>query len=213
MRTIGAVAIVAGLIASAPISACADQTIIESFSLTIPPLVVPEFGGGRQPAMFSTTPFPLFAPTFGTLDSVSAVISGVLTAASIAENPSVKIALFSPQFSDGGILPIDIQNYNIIPPGMIDLSLSGTASNDPFQGTGNGDLILLVGTADPPNTTVIQSDGPLTGSITYLYSPTLTASAPEMSTWAMMLIGFSGLAFLGRSLGGGFSSRPLSGTG
>jgi hypothetical protein len=212
MRTIDAVAIIAGLIASAPISACADQTIIESFSLTIPPLVVPTTDFG-QSAMFSTTPFPLFAPTSGTLDSVSAVISGALTAASIAENPSVKIGLFSPQFSHGGILPIDIEDYNIIPPGMIDLSLSGKPINDPFEGTGNGELILFVGTVDPPNTTVIQSDGPLTGSITYLYSPTLTASAPEMSTWAMMLIGFAGLAFLGRSLGSGFSSRPLSGTG
>jgi hypothetical protein len=207
MRTIDAVAIVAGLIASAPISASADQTITESFSLTIPPLVVPDFQGGQQSATFSTTPFPLFAPTSGTLDSVTAAISGALTAASIAENPSVKIGLFSPQFSHGGILPIDIEDYNIIPSGMIDLSLSGVSTNDPFQGTGNVELILLVGTVDPPNTTVIQSDGTLTGSVTYLYSPTLTASTPEMSTWAMMLVGFAGLAFVGRSLRGGFLER------
>jgi hypothetical protein len=207
MRAIDAVAIVAGFIASAPISASADQTIIESFSLTIPPLVVPDFEGGQQSATFSTTPFPLFAPTSGTLDTVSAAISGALTAASIAENPSVRIGLFSPQFSHGGNLPIDVEEYNIIPPGMIDLSLSGLAINDAFQGTGNGELILVVGTVDPPNTTVIQSDGPLTGSITYLYSPTLKVSTPEMSTWAMMLVGFAGLALVGWSLRGGLLKR------
>lgn len=204
MRTINAVAIVAGLIASAPISAYADQTIIESFSLTIPPLVV---GPGRLDTALNTTPFPLFAPTIGTLDTVSAVMSGALTAASIAENPSVQFGLFSPQFSHGGALPIDNEVYNIVPPGMIDLSLSGVAINDAFEGTGNIELTVVVSTIDPPNTTVIQSDGPLTGSITYLYSPTLTASAPEIPTWAMMLVGFAGFALLGRSLQGGFLKR------
>jgi hypothetical protein len=198
IRTINAIAIVSGLIAAAPISASADQTIIESFSLTIAPLVVPDFEGGQQSAMFSTTPFPLFAPTSGTLDTVRAVISGTLTAASIAENPSVKIGLYSPRSSHSGILSIDIDDYNIIAPGMIDLSLSGQSIiNDPFQGTGNGELILLVGTVDPPNTTVLQSDGPLTGSVVYLYSPALSASAPEMSTWAMLLVGSAGLGFAG----------------
>ena len=157
--------------------------------------------------MLNTTPFPLFAPTFGTLDTVSAVISGTLTAASIAETPSVQFGLFSPQFSHGGSLPIDIQDYNIVPPGMIDLSLSGLAINDAFQGTGNIELTLVVSTSDPPNTTVIESDGPLTGSVTYLYSPMLSASAPEMSTWAMMLVGFACLALSGWSVPR-FASRP-----
>jgi hypothetical protein len=54
-------------------------------------------------------------------------------------------------------------------------------------------------TVDPPNTGLIESNGPLTGSITYTYTlPTLTLAVPETSTWAMMLLGFAGLLALGR---------------
>jgi PEP-CTERM motif len=41
----------------------------------------------------------------------------------------------------------------------------------------------------------LASIGSITGTITYTYStPT---SAPEPSTWAMMLLGFAGLGFVG----------------
>jgi hypothetical protein len=197
MRAISIATIVSGLIAAAPTSAAADQTIVESFSLTIPPLVVPDFEGGQQSVALGTTPFPLFAPTFGTLDAVSAEISGVLTAASVAENPSVKIGLYTSQRPSSGEIEIDIDDYSIASPGMIDLNLSGGSFDQLFQGTGNTELLLVVGTVDPPNTTVIQSDGPLTGSVTYDYSPPPTLSVPETSTWAMMLFGFAGLALAG----------------
>ena len=58
MRVIGFAAIVSGLIAAAPISAAAE-TIIESFSLTVPPSVVPSnVSNPVNFAMISSTPFP-----------------------------------------------------------------------------------------------------------------------------------------------------------
>jgi hypothetical protein len=69
MRAIDFAAIVSGLIAAAPISAAADQTITETFNLTVPPAVVLSIAS--NPFNFTaigSTPFPLFDPTIGTLD-------------------------------------------------------------------------------------------------------------------------------------------------
>lgn len=90
MRAIGFAAFVSGLIAAAPMSV-ADQTIIELFSVTIPNSVVPD--SLHHNAQFSATPFPLFAPTTGTLDAVSATISGSISVASLVENQDVMIGL------------------------------------------------------------------------------------------------------------------------
>lgn len=192
MRAIGFVAFVSGLIAAAPMSA-ADQTIIESFSVTIPNSVVPD--SLQHNAIFSTTPFPLFAPTTGTLDAVRATISGSISVASLVENPDVIIGLLG--FSqENNIDSTEVQSGM-----MIDLSLSGEDINPlNYIGVGNGELTVQVRSADvsTPNTSVINSDGPLSGSITYTYAlPTATPAVPESSTWTMMALGFTGLALAG----------------
>jgi hypothetical protein len=201
MRAIGFAAIASGLIVAAPISAAADQTITETFSLTIPPTVV-QTATANSEQVFTSTPFPLFAPTFGMLDAVSAMISGPLTAASIAENPSLTFILFTPAPANSGVVRIDGEDYNIVPPGTIDLNLSGSRNKDDgadqFLGTGTGEVTLFVNTQDPSNTTVLKSDGPLTGSVTYTYAlPTGALPVPEPATWTMMLVSFAGLGFLG----------------
>jgi hypothetical protein len=59
-------------------------------------------------------------------------------------------------------------------------------------------MTLFLGTHDPPNTTVLKSDGPLTGSVTYTYAlPTGALPVPEPATWTMMLVGFVGLGYAG----------------
>jgi hypothetical protein len=206
MRAIGFAAIASTLIAAAPISAAADQTIIESFSLTIPSLVVP--GSGQSDVFFLSTPFPAFPSTIGTLDKVTATISGSIKEASIADNPTLALSFGVDTsitvFADGDV-------FNLAPSGTININLSGTAPTDDFDFF-NGVLGTPVASIDvdrfsvPANTTVIESVGPLTGSITYTYTPaaTLTLSVPEPSTWAMMLLGFVGLGYAGVRARGGF---------
>ena len=66
------------------------------------------------------------------------------------------------------------------------------------RAAGNADVILSFTTDNPANTGVIESNAPLTGSITYTYTPpTKTLAAPEPSTLAMMLFGFAGLGYVG----------------
>jgi hypothetical protein len=200
MRVIGFAAIVSGLIAAAPISAAADQTIIETFSLTVPPEDVLSIASNPLNfAEISSTPFPLFAPTTGTLDSVIVTITGSLSWASIAENPDVKFVL---EVGNG------LKGFDIIGGGptvfthvgLIDLNIGGGGYlGASYVGIGNADAILFLTTDNPENTGVIESNEPLTGSITYAYTPpTLTLAVPETSTWAMMLLGVAGLLALSR---------------
>jgi hypothetical protein len=196
MHAISIAAIVSGLIAAAPISAAADQTITESFSLTVPASVVPNFASDF--ARISSTPFPFFAPTTGTLDSVSGTITGSLSWASIAENPELAV-----EFEAVTSTALTLHNVSFFfTTGTLDLNVSVVETNaevlSGFVGAGNTDATLAYDTANPTNTGVIESNGPLTGSITYTYTlPTLTLAVPEPSTWAMMLLGFVGLGYAG----------------
>jgi hypothetical protein len=79
--------IVSASMAAVPISAAASQTVTESFSLTVPPTVVPS----DDTALFSSTPIPFFPSTAGTLDSVTGTINGSLSWASVAESPSLVV--------------------------------------------------------------------------------------------------------------------------
>jgi hypothetical protein len=73
MRSLRHVLIVAiiGLTPLAARAAPVTQTITETFSLAIPPTVVQPTG-----FVFSSTPFPKFAPSTGTLDDVTVMLSG-----------------------------------------------------------------------------------------------------------------------------------------
>lgn len=91
MRGVSIAAVATALIATAPISAAADQIIRESFSLTIPNSTVPD--GVQGFAQFDSSPFPLFAPSIGSLKSVDIAVSGSVTVASLEANPDIAIIL------------------------------------------------------------------------------------------------------------------------
>lgn len=214
MRAITFAAIVSGLIAAAPISAAADQTITETFSLTIPPSVV----GGQDSPMPTSTPFPLFARTTGKLDNVSVTISGTISAASIADNPSVEFRFYLMPAHSGAFL-LTYQTYNIAPSGKFNINQSVTKPDFPllFEQQGNAEVGFdTLRNTVPPNTTVLESDGPLMGLVTFDYTPASvilrSPSVPESSTWVMMLLGFGGLGFAGfrRTVGSRTSAEVMS---
>jgi hypothetical protein len=189
MRAMSIAAIVTALTATAPISAAADQIITEPFSLTIPNSVVPD--GVEGFAQFDSTPFPLFAPSIGALKSVSIAVSGAVTVASLETNPGIAIIL------QGNNVMGDDDSSIISQSGTTNLNLSGTDQTPSYIGTGNGLVELLIGSNDKmPNESLIASDGPLNGVVTYTYTP-LTLAIPETPTWAAMLVGFTRLGFAG----------------
>jgi hypothetical protein len=186
MRAMSIAAIATALIATAPISAAADQIITESFSVTIPNSQVPD--GVQQFAEFNSTPFPLFVPATGTLKSVSVTLSGSVSVASLLADPDIGFIL-------RGGMPIDSVILHVS--GTSDIKLSGNDQNSFYVGTGDTQLLLLMGSGDnTPNASLISSDGPLNGVVTYTYTlPTL--AIPETPTWAAMLVGFASLGFAG----------------
>jgi hypothetical protein len=162
MRTMSIAAIAIGLIASAPISAsAATQTIIESFSLTIPDSVVPD--SSQNFAQFDSTRFALFPPTIGTLESVNVTVSGAVSVASLVASPDVSVLLVGA----GG--PVDEDSFQS---GTADLKLSGSEQIASFIGTGSVQVPLLVISSDPtPNASLIESNGPLSGAVLHLRAP------------------------------------------
>lgn len=210
MRVIGLAAIVSGLIA-APVSAIADETIVATLSVTVEPTGVPNlFSSPLSGVGFQ---FPLFNPSLGTLDSVSVMLSGDISWVSFAQNPIVG---FFVDYEGNSVAGQDFHLSTGTPTILINLSGSTSFSNDlnGFLGTGTGRFDFVAFTTDlPDNTVTIESVGPLTGSITYDYTPNglaLAPSVPETSTWAMMLIGFAGLGFAGRSARRVFVNRTRS---
>jgi hypothetical protein len=139
--------------------------------LTVPPEEVLSIASNSLNfTEISSTPFPLFAPTTGTLDSVIGKITGSLSWASIAENPDVKFVL---EVGSG------LKGFDIIGGGPtmftnvgpINLNIEGGGFlGAGYVGAGNADAILFLATDNPANTSVIESNGPLTGSITYSYT-------------------------------------------
>jgi hypothetical protein len=185
MRAMSIAAIVNALIAIAPISAAADQTITESFNLTIPNSTVPL----RQNPIIVRGFFPLFDPGLGKLDSVNVTVTGSVSVASLDENPNVLIQLFG---FTSSILDLDVFQS-----GTTDLKLSGPDVVAFYLGPrGSGQVSLFVSYFATPANAFIKSDGPLSGVVAYGYTPA-TLAIPETPTWAMMLLGFAGLGLAG----------------
>jgi hypothetical protein len=191
MRTMSIAAIAIGLIASASISAsAADQTITESFSLTIPSSAVPGDNSADKPLISDSTLFPQFAPTIGTLESVNVTLSGVVSVVSFMASPQIIVGLV-------GGLPIDA---SIVTSGTTNLELSGLDRLISFYiGTGTVSEQLVIDSAHAnSNESLIESNGPLKGDVTYTFAPATVGVAlavPETPTWAAMLIGFGCLGF------------------
>jgi hypothetical protein len=186
MRAISIAAIATALVATAPLSAAADQIITESFSVTIPNTQVPD--GVQQPAGFSSTAVPLFDPAAGQLKSVNVTLNGSVTVASFLADPDIGL------FLKGGVL-IDSDILHVS--GTSDFRLSGNDKTSSYIGSGFTGFLFSVGSGDnTPNASLIESVGALNGLVPYTYTlPTL--ALPETPTWASMLIGFATLGFVG----------------
>lgn len=173
-------AIAASVIALlAPLGARA-ATITQDFTVTLNPAV--GFNGANS--LFGGTPFDQFNPADGTLDAITASLSG----------PAVLEAEFT--FVTVGLA---VENGNRIghaqgfqSNGDITISLDARAAFTPafasLVGTGTTTLYLsLLGT---PGSFETAPDG-LQGTITYNFTP---SSVPEPSTWALTIAGFAGLS-------------------
>jgi hypothetical protein len=191
MRAMSLAAIATLWIATASISAsAADQVITESFTVTIPSSTVPNVAQGN--AQFESTPFPLFAASTGLIKSVSFSVTGSVRVVSLNADPDVIMSLVGQE--SGSIIGFgqDVKG------GMTSVMFSGDDHpTGNYVGSGNTQVQITLNTSDLPNTDLIESIGPLEGSVTYTYTQRTLAGIPEPSTWAMMLVGFASLGFAG----------------
>jgi hypothetical protein len=137
MRATSIAAFATALIATAPISAAADQVITESFSVTIPNSVVPD--NNLEVTEFDTTPFPLFAPTTGTLESVKITFSGSVTVVSLIANPEVSVILGTEN---------NVMANLGIGSGKTNINLSGSDQASFYIGTGDDTFPVFIGSTD-----------------------------------------------------------------
>jgi hypothetical protein len=113
-----------------------------------------------------------------------------VTVVSLIANPQVFVLL---ETEDNVVADTNIGS------GTTNINLSGSDQASLYIGTGDDQLQVLIGSADPTaNASLIASNGPLNGVVAYTYTlPTL--AIPETPTWAAMLIGFASLGFAARA--------------
>ena len=177
-----ALATLAAALATTPFLASAAQ-LVQGFNITI--------SAGPLERTFNSTPFDLFDPSTGTLQSVTASVSGSLvwdTGDAVTSELTVADDLIS-GFGN-------LQNFASPEGGgqsVIHAGLNGPGDPVLFEGKGTSqeelDFFQIPGSA-----TVTISDATFIGTVTYNYTPAATSPAiPEPSTWAMILLGFAGL--------------------
>ena len=177
-------ATLAAALATTPLSASAAQ-LVEGFNVTI--------SAGPLERTFNSTPFDLFDPSMGTLQSVTASVSGSLvwdTGDAVTSELTVADDLIS-GFGN-------LQNFASPEGGgqsIIHAGLNGPGDPVLFEGKGTSqeelDFFQI-----PSSATATISDATFIGTVTYIYTPAATSPAiPEPSTWAMMLLGFAGLGY------------------
>jgi hypothetical protein len=175
-------ATLAAALATTPLSASAAQ-LVQGFNVTI--------SAGPLERTFNSTPFDLFDPSMGTLQSVTASVSGSLvwdTGDAVTSELTVADDLIS-GFGN-------LQNFASPEGGgqsVIHAGLNGPGDPVLFEGKGTSqeelDFFQIPGS---PTATI--SDATFIGTVTYIYTPAATSPAiPEPSTWAMVLLGFAGL--------------------
>ncbi len=177
-------ATLAAALATTPLSASAAQ-LVQGFNVTIT--------AGPLERTFNSTPFDLFDPSMGTLQSVAAFVSGSLLW-DTGDAGTSELTMGDDLISGFG----NLQNFASPEGGgqsVIHADLNGPGDPVLFEGKGTSqeelDFFQIPGSA-----TATISDATFIGTVTYIYTPAATSPAiPEPSTWAMMLLGFAGLGY------------------
>jgi hypothetical protein len=183
MRTSAFLAAATAILLAAPASAAVK---VVDFTLSIGGSLGPD---GRQ--TFSSSPFPGFDPSLGTLKTAAESISGSTTWLPDGHPAELIMVvartgaeqLFSASLNVMHTINIDLTGTNPFssnfPPGLIRETLTAISTD-------------TINRAPLPG---VLGDVDLVGRVTYTYTPRLGSPIPEPSTWAMMLIGFSGLGY------------------
>jgi PEP-CTERM motif len=173
MRTYAFLAAATAILLAAPASAA---VIVENFTIDI---------SGDTNRDILSSPFPGFDPSLGTLLSVAESASGSTTWTPGGRSADLLMLLQR---------TLAIQRVSSLSgdPQIVDISLKGVSSFG-FKGPGLiQETLVVTDSSDGTLSTATTLDG----TVTYTYTPSLGGSAvPEPSTWAMMLIGFSGFGY------------------
>jgi hypothetical protein len=180
MRRFACAALAAAILAGMSFHASA-ATIVEDFTIAI---------GGDADQNFLSSVFAGFDPSLGALTGAAISLSGSPTwtpgtPPAGASDEVFTVALVSPFFA--------FQNYFSFhdAPEVIEIDLAGAASGAAIRSGPQQELLKAFDSTDGGTV----SDATLDGAVTYTFVP-VTPSAPEPTTWAMMLLGFAGLGYL-----------------
>ena len=170
-------------------------SITESFSVTVP---LTTLIGGFQDN-FHTSSFAQFDPTKGTLDSITYSLTGSGTITPALSHDDVQFALFPASgthidFGDGGFMFLTGTAAQSV---SVNINKTdGFFSTEAFlEGTGTTFLNFDVG-ADAGDK--FQTNGALTGSITFNFTPAV-AAVPEPTSLVLFSVGLAGLGIVLRT--------------
>lgn len=174
----------AAALATAPLSASAAE-LVQGFNVTI--------SAGPLERTFSSTPFDRFDPSMGTLQSVTAFVSGSLVWDPGDAVPS-ELTVADDLISGFG----NLQSFSTPQGGgqsVIHANLNGPGDPVLFEGKGTWQEMLDFFQI-PGSAVATISDATFIGAVTYIYTPAAPSPViPEASTWAMMLLGVAGLGY------------------
>jgi hypothetical protein len=186
MRTSTLIALVAGILASTSLQASA-ATMVQDFSFDVT--------GPSQAAYVGI--LSLFDPEFGTLTSISETLSGSPTWTPGSSPATLSILLIllpaidQATFIGGPAGDAEVINVNL----MLQASDKTTLALFSAVGTTQVEVGAEEDPLEMPNLGTLS--GTLSGTLTYTFTPAAggVPTVPELSTWAMMLVGFAGLGY------------------
>lgn len=189
-------ALATGLLAAAPVAASAD-TIVEDFTIPV--------AAGTSNGSFVSDPFPGFDPSLGTLTDVIETLAQSLTwipgfTVNDASPAVLTVSLHSP------ISVSQTFTASTSEPQRLTLVLNAEASS-----IGSGSQKAVLSTRENSGFGRLSRTR-LEGTMTYVYTPFPSSivdppsggafpvppeggAVPELSTWAMMLVGFASLGY------------------
>jgi hypothetical protein len=184
MRALALAAVTAAL-AATPLSASAD-VLQENFSMAV---------GNDEPISARSTDFPAFDHLRGTLDSVSVSLTGMTNWNALGAGAKLVFSLATNFDTDQVFIASSagVQKITVLLAAEAPQSILFS-----FLDARHKTLSLVMDVSDPGG---VIDPFTMTGTISYDYTPAVSgigggsSPVPEPTTWAMMLIGFTGLGY------------------